>query len=237
VDINRYAYSGNDPIDGSDPGGHGPADIEEEGLPGLPAALEEQYIQLQRDQVPYPGSAQYPAGTDPKFIKEYEAVKAQNQGWDPEWESKIVGNAQKTTDPWHAGKSSEIAEKAAKNPDVEKVYLNRSYNTSYSRKGISRERDDVTVVYKDGHVDHYERRSLCQTVESQSDKLTANRTKAGSTGSDTVINHPSADPNSRLGGSNGYKNTGPSASRSGSPGGGSYSGGLFKWIGDKTGWW
>jgi hypothetical protein len=167
---------------------------------------------MQKDQGFYPGSAEYPAGTDPKFIKEYEAVKAQNYGWDPAWQSKIIGKSQRTTDPHHAAKSDEIAEAAAKNSAVSRVLLNRSYNTSYSKKGVSKERDDVTVIYKDGHVDHYECVSACQTVRGQQTKLANNRVKAGSKGDDFAIPHPSKDVNSKPGGSNGYKDASPKPS-------------------------
>jgi RHS repeat-associated protein len=46
VDVNRYAYANNDPVNLSDANGHGPAGLEEEeGLPGLPPALQEEFIQ------------------------------------------------------------------------------------------------------------------------------------------------------------------------------------------------
>jgi hypothetical protein len=137
------------------------------------------------------------------------AGKSIKSAVDSGWTSKIVGNAQKSKDAWHAAKSSEIAEAAAKNPNVAKVYLNKAYNTSYGKKGISQQRDDVTVVYKDGRVDHYECVSACQLMQGQVDKLAVNRAKAGSQGNDFAIEHPISNKNSALGGSNGYKDTSP----------------------------
>ncbi|ACP26071.1 YD repeat containing protein [Sinorhizobium fredii NGR234] len=226
VGTNRYAYAANDPINKSDPNGHIPVDeiwdalslVYDLGKLGYGAAFDgeiyqEASVDLAVDAaaaaVPY-----VPAGASKvtRFFGK-SATKV-----DPNWTSKIAGNVQKTTDAWHAAKSSEIAEAAAKNPNVEKVYLNKSYNTSYGRKGIARERDDVTVVYKDGRVDHYECVSACQRIEHAEVKLANNRASAGSQGADFAIDHPSRNPDSALGGGNGYRDT--SSHGRGSSGGG-----------------
>jgi hypothetical protein len=149
---------------------------------------------------------------------------------DPKWASKIIGTGQSTSDAWHQAKSLEIAEEAAKNPAVEKVYLDRAYNTTYGTKGITGQRDDVAVVWKDGHVDHYECVSACQLRVDQEAKLVANRAKAGSEGRDITIEHPSRDPESRLGGKNGFEDTSGSDAGGGSSSGSSSGGGLLGLI-------
>ena len=217
VDFNRYAYAGNDPVNRSDPSGH----IAPLVVAGMAWAAAELGLTA------YDGYDAYQTVNDPNATDADKAIavggftagifgpgggystagKTLKSAVDSSWTSKIIGNAQKTKDAWHAAKSSEIAEAAAKNPNVAKVYLNKSYNTSYGKKGVSQQRDDVTVVYKDGRVDHYECVSVCQRKVDQDSKLLSNRAKAGSQGTDTSIDHPSRDPNSALGGSNGYKSS------------------------------
>jgi RHS repeat-associated protein len=240
VDINRYAYAGNDPVNASDPNGHQmghnnpPDDDHDANNTSGPLAGDNDFriLDIMNGAFGYKTADGFqlhgfglccPGGA--------AQTKSSNAGTN--WQSKIVGKAQKTGDPWHASKSREIAEAAAKNPNVKKVYLNKSYNTSYGQKGISQQRDDVTVVYKDGHTDHYECVSACQTVRDQNTKLANNRANVGSTGKDFPVEHPSRDSKSALGGSNGYSDT----SRTKSKTGGTSGGGLFGWIGAKTGWW
>ena len=87
-----------------------------------------------------------------------DAAKAADKAGDAAksvWKGKIVGTAQKTGTPGHQVKTYREAIKAAKDPKVEKVYLNRSYKTSIP-KGKSGERPDVLIKNKDGRVDAVE---------------------------------------------------------------------------------
>jgi len=81
-----------------------------------------------------------------------------------EWRDKIVGKAQKTGTDGHAFRSNREAVKAAKNEDVEKVYLNRGYKKATGHPIDPNRRPDVTVVKKSGKVDAIE-------VPSKTDKL------------------------------------------------------------------
>lgn len=86
---------------------------------------------------------------------------------DEAWESKIIGEAQVTgsksaRDFSHAQKSEEAAIEAAKNPYVEKVYLNRGINGISGNKLSVNTRADVTIVNKNGTIDLIE-------VESKTD--------------------------------------------------------------------
>lgn len=74
-----------------------------------------------------------------------------------EWKTKIVGKAQKTGTPGHAQTSYREAIKAAKDEDVEKVFLNRGLKKA-SGHPIARPntRPDITVVDKGGKVHQIE---------------------------------------------------------------------------------
>ena len=84
-----------------------------------------------------------------------------------EWKSKIEGKAQKTGTPGHQFKSYREAIKAAKDPNVAKVYLDRGYNKAANlNPGTIKpnRRPDVTIIRKDGRVDVIE-------VKSKSDQV------------------------------------------------------------------
>lgn len=115
---------------------------------------------------------------------------------DPNWASKISGFGQKTgKDTWHADASYEKAVEFAKDPDVVSVHLNQSLNTALGTKGVSNQRPDITVTYKDGRVHVCECVSPSQSVGSQQDKIDAMTKKADQVKSgETIERGGSNDP-------------------------------------------
>ena len=164
VDINRYAYAGNDPVNGSDPNGHAAETVWDAinvglGLYQVGSDLFDSEatwgdvgisasglaIDIGATLVPFaPGGASF-------GIKASRAVEKAASKIDPSWGSKISGWGQKSgKDSWHADASYEKAVQYAKDPDVEKVYLNKSLDKIMNTVGVYRTRPDITVVYKDG---------------------------------------------------------------------------------------
>ncbi|MDP3371281.1 MAG: hemagglutinin repeat-containing protein, partial [Candidatus Paracaedibacteraceae bacterium] len=100
--------------------------------------------------------------------KKVSKKAAKEQPWiirpGQEWKGKVVGKAQKTGTPGHAGQSYKEAIKEAKKPDVEKVFLNRGLKKS-SGHPIQKpnNRPDVTIRTKDGKIHQTE-------VPSKTDK-------------------------------------------------------------------
>jgi hypothetical protein len=106
---------------------------------------------------------------------------------DAGWAGKITGTAQKTgKDTWHADASYGLAEKYAKDPNVASVHLNRSIDSVLGTKGVSKQRPDVTVVYKDGKTVHIcECVSPSQSAEGMTKKLNDMRNKIDARGKKT----------------------------------------------------
>jgi hypothetical protein len=54
------------------------------------------------------------------------------------------------SDSWHADVSYEKAIGFAKDPNVKEVHLNRTLDKPLGTNGVSKQRPDITVIYKDG---------------------------------------------------------------------------------------
>ncbi len=102
-----------------------------------------------------------------------------------EWKGKIIGKAQKTGTDGHRVRSYKEAIKAAKDPKVEKVFLDKGYNKAAGLKPGTikpNRRPDATVVKKDGKVNSIEVQSktdnpdvLLKRNQEAMDKLPAER--------------------------------------------------------------
>jgi hypothetical protein len=110
------------------------------------------------------------AGTEAakETTKKVSKKAAKEQPWTirpgQEWKGKVVGKAQKTGTPGHAGQSYKEAIKEAKKPDVEKVFLNRGIKKASDHPiGKPNTRPDVTIKTKDGKIHQRE-------VPSKTDK-------------------------------------------------------------------
>jgi hypothetical protein len=78
-----------------------------------------------------------------------------------EWKQKIIGKAQKTGTPGHAKESYKAAIREAKDPQMEKIYLNRGIrrvtkDASVEATFTRNRRPDVTAVKKDGKIQQVE---------------------------------------------------------------------------------
>lgn len=172
VDVNRYAYAGNDPVNASDPNGHALETVWDAANVGYglysfgsnlydgnygDALLDAGGVLLDAGAtvVPFlPGgaAASIKAGrTTAKVLNKSEDVAKIASNIDPSWASKISGLGQKAgKDSWHADASYEKAVQYAKDPSVAKVILNKSLDGIMGTKGVYKTRPDVTVIYKDG---------------------------------------------------------------------------------------
>ena len=180
VDINRYAYSANDPVNMSDANGHMagpcgncgviPGDDSMFSLDGIQGALDvggfagpvgpfadaaNTGISALRGNWVDAGvnlAAMVPvAGDALKAGKMAKGALKTAGKIDPSWSSKISGWGQKAgKDSWHADAGYERAVEYAKDPNVAKVYLNKSLDKIMGTNGIYKTRPDITVVYKDG---------------------------------------------------------------------------------------
>ncbi len=190
VGTNRYAYSENDPVNKSDPNGH--SGIGDNGGPPL-------------DENPLPGWSEPNLNPLNDEFKGYTvdgidnrdpdmALKRAVQGMAgealmmnskfKEAASKIKGTPQQTgKDSWHADASYAKAMEYAKDPNVASVHLNRAIDTALGVKGVSKQRPDITVVYKDGRtVRICECVSKGQTKDSQKAKNDRNVNRLGKAG-------------------------------------------------------
>jgi hypothetical protein len=230
VGTNRYAYSGNDPVNKSDPNGHFvdpmgnwyPGTNEDPGYAYNPLANPGTTALMMATPI---GAAI--AGSTAGIVL-FGALELNSIANDDissaGWGGKIFGKAQVTKDAWHAAKSAEIAKAAAKDPSVKEVYLNSKYNTALGSKNASNKQPDVIVKYHNKTCDAYECVSASQTVQSQSDKLKSERAKIKVNGADHAIPHPNqSGGSSSLGGKLGYNGTSGYPSGGGSGGGGFWS--------------
>jgi RHS repeat-associated protein len=99
---------------------------------------------------------------------ESDTILLSAESIDPFYRSKIVGKAQETQTPGHRFRAYREALKAAKNPNVEAVYLNRGYNGALKLEPNTispNVRPDVTIVFKDGRVGRVEVQSFSDTFE------------------------------------------------------------------------
>ncbi len=88
--------------------------------------------------------------------KNYDPKIPLKPGEDPNWPSKIWGKAQKTGTPGHATACYRLAIALAKDPNVDKVVLNRGYNLVGGVKINPNRRPDVLIQYKDGRLKAFE---------------------------------------------------------------------------------
>jgi len=207
---NRYAYSGNDPVNRSDPNGHIFETIWDVGNVawGLGSAVNNAWNGNWSDVAADLGGAAIDAGAtlipgipggattaihlgriEANTLAETIQSAAKVDG---AWVGKIQGVAQKTgKDNWHADVSYAKAAEYAKDPNVASVHLNRSIDTALGTKGVSSQRPDITVVYKDGKTVHIcECVSPSQTSTSQARKNDMNSDKlrqAGKNSSGEVV--------------------------------------------------
>lgn len=218
VGTNRYAYAGNDPINKSDPNGHIFETIWDVGNVawGLGSAVNNAWngnwsnaaadlggVAIDAGATLIPGipggatTAIHLGRIEAKIVAETAQSVAKV---DASWASKIHGVAQKTgKDTWHADVSYAKAVEYAKDPNVGSVHLNRSIDSALGTKGVSRQRPDVTVVYKDGKTVHIcECISPSQTSASQVKKNEINEGKLREAGkepsSEIVDRGDSNDP-------------------------------------------
>jgi hypothetical protein len=84
---------------------------------------------------------------------------------------KIIGKAQKTSDPSHEIFSLSIAAKYSKLPDSETVFLNKTLQTITGGAIPSRVRPDVAAAFSDGSFIILEIVSKSQTNASQEEKV------------------------------------------------------------------
>lgn len=197
VGTNRYAYAGNDPVNKSDPNGHifeTVWDVANVAW-GLGSAVNNAWdgnwsdaaadlggaaIDVAATLTPgVPGGAAtaiHVARAEAKILSETAQAASKI---DASWASKIHGIAQETgRDRWHADVSYAKAVEYAKDHNVASVYMNRSIDTALGMKGVSSQRPDITVVYKDGKTVHIcECVSPSQTVRSQTRKNALNENK------------------------------------------------------------
>jgi RHS repeat-associated protein len=221
VDVNRYAYAGGDPVNGSDPNGHVLETIWDVGsvLYGTGSAIYNAYQGNYGDAavdlvgvgvdlsaaatpfVPAGGAAVIAAGrATNKAVDIVNAARKADKVIDPSWASKIEGIGQRAGgDSWHADASYLRAVEYAKDPDVAKVYLNKSLDKIMGTNGKFRTRPDFTVVYKDGkRVRVGECVSKCQTVDQMRFKNETAKRKGAEMGKefegDTIARGGKDDP-------------------------------------------
>jgi RHS repeat-associated protein len=196
VGTNRYAYAGNDPVNKSDPNGH--AGMGHNGGPEDDYRFNDTFGHDEPDieiLSPSPGDDTYIDGV---------RIRGMGIGAVPNgsgWIGKIHGNPQITTDPWHASTSQKLAEEFAKRDDVKSVHLNQELNTVLGRKDVSRQKPDVTVVFKDDSIRTFECVSKCQLYRSQVEKgnqMTQKITdKTGRKADSVTVDHPGRTNESR----------------------------------------
>lgn len=175
VGTNRYAYSLNDPINKSDPNGHAVESLWDganaaygwysaygnwsQGNYGW-ALVDAAGAVVDTAATVLPGAPGGVAAIIHGPGKILDSVSAANKAVDPGWAGKIKGTAQQTgKDSWHADASFEKAVEFAKDPDVASVHLNRPIDSALGTKGVSLDKPDITVVYKDGRRVH-----VCECV-------------------------------------------------------------------------
>ena len=161
VDINRYSYSGNDPVNGTDPNGH--AGIGDNGAPYSDPYVSPDSSFDGDSTIPDVGNGAFGYRTNDGFktlgigiccptANTKTPSTAKDAGAEAKPADKLTGWAQQTgKDSWHADASYEKALEYAKDPAVKEVHLNRSLDAIIGTKGVYKTRPDITVVYKDGH--------------------------------------------------------------------------------------
>jgi RHS repeat-associated protein len=169
VDVNRYAYANNDPVNGKDANGHILETLWDAanvgyGLYSLGSNLYDGnwreaawdaggvIVDAAATVIPIvPGGAATAIKVERLAQKSLTKLSKIADKVDPSWGSKISGWGQKAgKDSWHADASYERAVEYAKDPNVAKVYLNKSLDNIMGTKGIYKTRPGITVVYKDG---------------------------------------------------------------------------------------
>ena len=199
LSLNLYTSAENDPIQNVDPTGHWIVDavflaVDAVSFAKKPSLAGAAWIAADVLSFADPTGA---ASTAAHIVKEVHvaaevaheagaakkvlevAKKATTKGASKDWKEKIImpekAHTNKTDGHWYAMKKEAVTQ--AKNPGVEKVYLNKAL--SNVQQGAGRNRPDVMVVTKSGKVNQIEVASKTDNPANLQLRMQINKTALG----------------------------------------------------------